>query len=286
MSVATTYTLGEIEDRTGFERRTVAYYVQQGLLPKVGRRGAKTRYPQLFMDRLMFIRMIREQQDQGLIGNLTLAEIRDILDRTPVETISDVAAGREPLEATDVRVDPDISAPRTEAPPAKFRDEPSDVVEVDLSFVDGAVAAPVEQPEPEAGGQEPEPEPAPRLRGLSDTRTLREINGLKNGSAPRSEEDAEADVDAAIDEDDTDSDGRNGYPLYDEIDRLGWSLARLQRALTDAPRHNRGTTESWHRARITPELTISARNLPDKDAQLLDGVSRVLKKLLWKAWEE
>jgi hypothetical protein len=69
-------------------------------------------------------------------------------------------------------------------------------------------------------------------------------------------------------------------------ERIGWALARLQRSLTNAPKRNRGTTESWHRARITPELTISARNLPDEQAYLLDNLARILKKLLWEAWEE
>jgi hypothetical protein len=69
-------------------------------------------------------------------------------------------------------------------------------------------------------------------------------------------------------------------------ERLGWALARLQRALTNAPKRNRGNTESWHRARITPELTISARNLPEEQAYLLDNLARILKKLLWEAWDE
>ena len=60
-----TYTIDEIEEQTGFDRRTITYYVQQGLLPKVGRRGPRTRYSQLFFDRLQFIRMIRNRQDQG-----------------------------------------------------------------------------------------------------------------------------------------------------------------------------------------------------------------------------
>ena len=80
--------------------------------------------------------------------------------------------------------------------------------------------------------------------------------------------------------------GSNGFPDISKHDRLGWSLARLQRALSNVPRRRSGNTESWHRARITPELTISARNLADVDAHLLDSVSRMLKQLLWEAWEE
>ena len=56
--------------------------------------------------------------------------------------------------------------------------------------------------------------------------------------------------------------------------------------MTEDRRRRTGTTESWHRALITPELTISARNLKDADAHMLDGVARILKKLLWEAWEE
>lgn len=37
MSDHRTFTLDEIEKKTGFDKRTIAYYVQQGLLPKVGR---------------------------------------------------------------------------------------------------------------------------------------------------------------------------------------------------------------------------------------------------------
>ena len=89
---------------------------------------------------------------------------------------------------------------------------------------------------------------------------------------------------AAEDEHGTPGEG-NGFQNIDPQERLGWSLARLQRVL-NVPRRNRGTTESWHRARITPELTISARNLTDNDAHLLDAVARTLKKMLWEAWEE
>ena len=90
---------------------------------------------------------------------------------------------------------------------------------------------------------------------------------------------------AMVSEGTDDAEPRDGFPQFDEDDRLGWALANLQRAV-DVPRRNRGTTESWHRARITPELTISARNLRDHDAHRLDAVARMLKQLLWQAWEE
>jgi DNA-binding transcriptional MerR regulator len=305
MAAPSTYTLEEIESLTGFEKRTVAYYVQQGLLPKVGRRGAKTRYPQLFIDRLKFIKMVREQQDRGEIGGLTLAEIREIFERAPAEIVADVVAGREPMEAVDVRVDPDVdpelvgsgsaghalrrpqrdphNGEDLEAAPQPFQasEAPSDVIEVDMSFAD---QQPTPDPVPTAKESEPAPAPEraePRLKGLSDTRSMREVQGLQSKPNPPPN-----DAPEAANADGDEEAAENGYPPVNELDRLGWSLARLQKVLTDAPRRKRGNTESWHRARITPELTISARNISDADAHMLDGVARILKKMLWTAWEE
>ena len=53
------YTTAELQRETGFDRRTIAYYVHEGLLPKVGRRGSRTRYPKLVRDRLLFVRAVR-----------------------------------------------------------------------------------------------------------------------------------------------------------------------------------------------------------------------------------
>ncbi|MGD9252824.1 MAG: MerR family transcriptional regulator [Holophagae bacterium] len=300
MATPSTYTLDDIENLTGFERRTVAYYVQQGLLPKVGRRGAKTRYPQLFIDRLMFIKMIRELQDRGEIGNLTLKEIGSILDRVPAETVADVVAGREPLDAVDVRVDPEMPpdlVPDSAGGKPSSRDEPrngegysrpfaapepmSDVIEVDMSFAD---SRPSSQP---AKAEDPH-ENRPLLTGLSNVRGLPGVDGYQSNPAEDPKPPPQPLPQPELKPEDTaeENQEKNSFPPVAEEDRLGWALARLQKVLTDAPRRKTGNTESWHRARITPELTISARNLPDKDAQMLDSVARILKQMLWRAWEE
>ncbi len=93
-----TYTMEEIERETGLDRRTIAYYVQEGLLPRVGRRGPKTRYPRQFLDRLLFIQKVRGLQDQGQLGNYTLDDIREIFERVPEHLIADIVSGKEPLE--------------------------------------------------------------------------------------------------------------------------------------------------------------------------------------------
>lgn len=283
MSDDSTYTLDEIVERTGFDKRTTSYYVQKGLLPKVGRRGPKTRYPQVFLDRLLFIKMIREQQDRGEIGNLTLANIRDLLDQVRPETIGDMVNGRDSLKEIGALSTAQAMAPPTNADTAEqptsaqqqFVDEFSDVIEVlinDMCADSDSVEADVEPPPP-----------------------VHQAEALPAAPAVAEEEPAEAPADnspehneydgAMASEDSDDAKPRDGFPQFDEDDRLGWALANLQRAV-DIPRRNRGTTESWHRARITPELTISARNLRDHDAHRLDAVARMLKQILWRSWEE
>ena len=285
MSDDSTYTLDEIVERTGFDKRTTSYYVQKGLLPKVGRRGPKTRYPQVFLDRLMFIKMIREQQDRGEIGNLTLANIRDLLDQVRPETIADMVNGRDSLRKIDA-----LSAAKEMAPPAntadtsdqptrsdqQFVDEFSDVIEVLINdmWVDSGPA--------EADGEPP----SPPVQQAEAPPAEPEVVEEEPAEPPADNSPKHNEYDGAMAAGGTDdAKPRDGFPKFDEDDRLGWALANLQRAV-DTPRRNRGTTESWHRARITPELTISARNLRDHDAHRLDAVARMLKQLLWQAWEE
>lgn len=88
------YTAKELERETGVDRRTIAYYVQEGLLPKVGRRGRRTRYPKLFRDRLLFIRRVREAEEEGEVSPVSLRDIRKVFERVPPALIAGVADGR------------------------------------------------------------------------------------------------------------------------------------------------------------------------------------------------
>jgi len=330
MSDLRSYTINEIEERTGFDKRTIAYYVQQGLLPKVGRRGPKTRYPQVFLDRLQFVKLVRDKQDRGELGSLTLAEIRAMLERLPEEMVGDVVAGREPLQTADFRL-PDLvqapaPSPRIEAfadarrfedrqlgaaqpeapvtfpstpaaadPPSTPGPGPAEIFmdfnrKVRLGLMDASsqvrppVAVPAEAAATAAPEATPNPGPtaAPAPAPIAAAPTFQPARALETGLTPPPAESGAAPAPA---------EGAAPDPFNEATDRMvseriGWALARLQRSLTNAPKRNRGTTESWHRARITPELTISARNLPDEQAYLLDNLARILKKLLWEAWEE
>lgn len=83
------FELSELCDRAGVTRRTVRYYVQQGLLPAPGM-GPGTKYGRGHLDRLRLIR--RYQRD-----HLPLAEIRKRLaqlDDDEVANILSTPAGR------------------------------------------------------------------------------------------------------------------------------------------------------------------------------------------------
>lgn len=88
------YTANELEQATGVDRRTIAYYVQEGLLPKVGRRGRRTRYPRLFRDRLLFVQRVRAAEEAGEVSAVSLSDIRKVFERVPPALIAGVADGR------------------------------------------------------------------------------------------------------------------------------------------------------------------------------------------------
>lgn len=93
-----TYTLDQIEEDSGYSRRTISYYVSEGLLPRVGQRGPRTRYSQHFLDRLLFLKKLKELQDKGRFPPLSLEQIKERVFRDlPPEVIARVASGKEPL---------------------------------------------------------------------------------------------------------------------------------------------------------------------------------------------
>ena len=93
------YSAKELEQATGFDRRTIAYYVQMGLIPKVGRRGPRTRYPKIVLDRLLAIRRIREAEEAGEIRPVSLADMGEIFSRAPAELLAQVADRQVPVAA-------------------------------------------------------------------------------------------------------------------------------------------------------------------------------------------
>ena len=111
MGQSSHYKLDDLVEKSGFDKRTIAYYVQESLLPRVGRRGPRTRYSQDFLDRLMFIRRVRDLQDGGQLRAVTLSEIREVIERQTPDEVS--ALAQESVDAEAIRSlfeEPDLDA--------------------------------------------------------------------------------------------------------------------------------------------------------------------------------
>ena len=100
-----TYTIDDLVERTGFSRRTIRYYVQEGLLEPPAGRGRGGFYYDSHLERLG---QIRELQAQGL----RLRTIREHLAEAPPEPVPpasrEVWARHEVLPGLEIHVRRDV----------------------------------------------------------------------------------------------------------------------------------------------------------------------------------
>ena len=300
-----TYTMEEIERETGLDRRRIAYYVQEGLLPKIGRRGPRTRYPRQFVDRLLFIQKIRGLQDLGELGNYTLDDIREIFERVPAHLIADIVAGREPLEIAPsggaLRRRPDaLGSPRErierlrllsekrrssaeEATPKVERRQPPSATVSRLVMNEPPIAelrlerwGPPEEHHdvPEAMGPPPEAAeepPAAAAPARDDGRIFIDLDeGPAGLELRRVSEDARSEAPAGP--------FLRQALMPEPPHPLVRLLARLDRAAGQAPKG--AIAESWTRAEVTPDIVLTVRGLEPESAQLLERIARLLRNLL------
>jgi DNA-binding transcriptional MerR regulator len=280
MNQAETFTIDEIEEKTGFDRRTIAYYVQQGLLPKVGRRGPRTRYSQLFVDRLHFIRTIRDLQDRGMLGTMTLADIRDFFDSVPEETIADVVDGRQPPPTVGQQGPGEGQAM---APPSERRTILARTIEgLRDTAVNESIPAPLQMRGRSLERAQEEPRRSELDQGLAgrarpaspDTPGSAQDRDSPSGEYHRLTLDAiERRPGARTPEPRT-------VPSPPAEDELREALARLSAVVRRHPRAYLRTTESWTRARVSEELAFVARGLEQRYLPLLERVAQILRRLL------
>lgn len=270
MSAGRSHSVAELSRHTGFDRRTIVYYIQQGLIERPGRRGPNTRYPGETLTRLQFIRGVKELQQRGQLLNVTLADIRramaardtaglqDLLDRSmPVAEV-------EPLLAVAVHTapaPPDSPAPMP--PPA---------------------ATP---PAPETGGPAALTRPAdppPRERrafGLADANVRQRF--APGGTAPAATAPALAAPPpvGATPASATPAPAPSRTPLEAGDTDLGTLLRELEiRPAMSGRRLLPGAAEQWTEIPITSRVYLSVRGLSAEDAPLADATARALKKLL------
>jgi DNA-binding transcriptional MerR regulator len=275
-----TYTIDEIEEQTGFDRRTIAYYVQQGILPKVGRRGPRTRYSQLFFDRLQFIRMVRDLQDQGAIGSMSLSDFRDFFQSVPGETISGLVGGRELPHRQSRNVEPDTPALASSS--ERKREMVRRIEDLRQTVVAEPVAASLEsrgRPMDPAREASPEIEPETAFTerayfSLQATPRSAEARDTPSGEYHR------LTLEAIERSPGAPAPARRSAPPPPVEDQLREALARLSAVVKRQPRAYLRTTETWTRARVTEELALSARGLEERHLPLLEGVARILRNLM------
>ena len=275
-----TYTIDEIEEQTGFDRRTIAYYVQQGLLPRVGRRGPRTRYSQLFCDRLLFIKMIRSLQDQGAMGTMTLSDFRDLFQSVPEETISEVVGDRESPQVVAESAPQDGSAIASSSD--HRRAMALKIEDLRRNIVDSSAAA---QLESRGVPMDPAQQPTP-IAESEETFAERAYVALPN--APQTAEERETPsgeyhrltLEAIERSPNAPIPVRHSAPSPPVEDQLKEALARLTAVVKRQPRAYLRTTETWTRARVTGEIDLSARGLEERHLQLLEDVVRILRNLI------
>lgn len=252
------YTAAELQRETGFDRRTIAYYVHEGLLPKVGRRGSRTRYPKLVRDRLLFIRQVREAEQRGIVAPVSLRDLRKIFEHTPPELISGVADGRIPVNPEAVStISPSIRplARRREAIEERW--------------------APVRKDRPRA-----------EFPGrLADSRFHE--SGPEESEAPETAYWQDSQPEEEGNRRTTDGDTRNASYRPEGVEdfqpgrepELGELLAALQE-IADHRRQPSPATDRWLQVEVSPDITLSVRGANDEAAPLLERAVHCLRRLM------
>jgi hypothetical protein len=224
--------------------------------------------------------MIRDLQDQGDMGTMTLSDFRDLFQSVPDELLSEIVAGRISPEVLEGLVHGDAPGvasyrARRATMAEKFdtlrrkvsRKTPSESLQSTGAPMDPARdSSPVSEKEEAfiARAYQPLAGDRPAASELEDA--LAESRGFDADGATQV-------LGAA---------GQEGLGLPPEVleGELREALARLHSVVERQPRAYLRTTESWTQARITGELSITARGLDDRHLPLLERVAQVLRHLL------
>ncbi len=289
-----TYTIADLQKHTGFDRRTIVYYIQQGLLPRAGRRGPNTRYPHECLLRLRFIRAVKDLQDQGQCGTITLRDIQRMSAALDAATLMAMLERGPPVAEVERLLASAAPVPTT-APPAAA----PFVTATSAAAPTPAVAEPAAVPPAAAGPPAaPAAPPAlPRIGGVSGPSGVRRSYGLADAgirqrlaagggaagppppaapAVPPTQPPASAvppaqpPASAPVSEPPAVVMGTLGDLLRELEVRPGLAGRRL------AP----GASEHWTEIPITSRVFLSVRGLSADDAPLADAAARELKKLL------
>ena len=279
MSQPRTYTVYELEAESGFDRRTITYYISEGLLPKVGRRGPKTTYPQEFHDRLMFIRRCRDLQDSGKLRAVTLSEIADVMRELSADDFRAAAeGGRSDDWIRDRFVEPDLDTSAHSIPAERAAtDEGDDQREaVDRTAFSRPPRMASMRQRRERMQTRPEQSEAPSWSD-QEVRSAHPEPAYGDSGEPDS-------VSPALDNDlwsQTLSLGAETGDTSAEFERL----AKLSRIVQERARAGAAMTPDYSgerliRVPITDDIMLSVRNIPERDAQLVEDLADLLRRIM------
>lgn len=241
------YTMSQLVQRSQFDKRTIAYYVQEKLLPRVGRRGPRTRYSGEFLDRLMFIRRIRDLQDSGRLRAVTLTEIRELIESLSVDDIR--RASEE--DVSEDRLLGFFADPNLDTSDIAFAAE-------DMAVHSMRASAVFDAPSMEASQELRSSAPSVRMRRESMVSQRLARGGLET---------------THVDSPQLPSGGESN-------DELGRLLQEVEhRARVGAKRAGGGIRERLTRVPITDEIVLSVRNIEDQDAHLVEKLARLLRRI-------
>jgi DNA-binding transcriptional MerR regulator len=287
MSTQRSHALSELVDLTGFDRRTIVYYIQSGLLPKVGRRGPHTRYPDECLSRLLFIKGVRELQASGQLLTATLAEISHALSALDAQGIREILDRGLPSAEIE-QLFAKSAAP--EAPPAQpaITATPSATPTASSPEAVQPTASPAIKPQP--GGDR-------RSYGLADASIRQRFATERVPAAPvtalhedthprlpalqRSESAAAEQATSTLAPAPAPASGRLPESTPDEHADLGHLLRELELRPTLNPKRSPpGAPEQWTEIPITSRVYLSVRGLPEEDAAIAEAMARLLKRAL------
>ena len=274
MSGPRSYALSELVTATGFDRRTIVYYIQSGLLPKVGRRGPHTRYPEDCLTRLLFIKGVKHLQTSGSLLTATLAEIRRALAASDAAGIRELLDRGLPPESVTALFDAEL--PPSPEPPAPG----AAALTLDIP---ARATTPVSAPD--TGGVRG-PAGDRRSYGLADAGIRKRFSAEKTPEIAHEETHPRLPVlqipaaEPGSPPPLTATGGAAGESSLAEAE-LGHLLRELEvRPTLNTRRSPPGSPEQWTEIPITSRVYLSVRGLSEGDAPLAEAVARVLKRAL------
>ena len=270
------FATSELEEATGFNRRTIAYYVQQGLLPRVGRHGPRTRYPRFVRDRLLFIRRVREAEEAGELPPVSLAELRTAFARLPRRVVAAVADGA--IAVSQELVAGEVGAlvagqVGTLAVPSLFRSAAQRQRVLEDRMRDPRrgpdVVEPSGEPPGELSGEPPAPAasapamPTPAVPPPAAPAVLEPgvFYSLRPPSAAASGDEKADDRAAKV---------------------LGVALAAVSNAARRREEASPQPVDTWMRAEVMPGVELSVRCATEEDRELLEQAAASLRSLVSK----